>query len=222
LLMNLLERSFQTDVYHESDPRAFDNYEMRPAEIIDRLIENSRAPVFVIKALCELQDLSALMARYAPSKTVWIVRRFDDVVNSMTASFRNFHKQLQRIVLDRHADGWRSRGMSDDTHALLTQLVHPEITEADGSALQWYFRNVLFFEQSFDADPRVLLLRYEDLVSDPEATVKRMFEHLSLPFSQRITRDVFATSVGKRPASALDRPIREACEALAARFQSVL
>ena len=37
MLMDALERSFETDVYHERDPRAFDNYLMRPPEVIARL-----------------------------------------------------------------------------------------------------------------------------------------------------------------------------------------
>ena len=29
MLMDVLERSYETDVYHERDPRAFDGYQMR-------------------------------------------------------------------------------------------------------------------------------------------------------------------------------------------------
>ena len=42
MVMDVLERSLETDVYHERDPRAFDNYEMRPLEVIRGL--RARSP----------------------------------------------------------------------------------------------------------------------------------------------------------------------------------
>ena len=52
MLMEVLERSLATQVIHERDPRAFDNYLMRPPEVIAALRARSRAPVFVTKARC--------------------------------------------------------------------------------------------------------------------------------------------------------------------------
>lgn len=222
LVMDLLERSIHTDVYHERDARAFDHYEMRSLEVIDELVARCRGEAFVIKALCELQDLGVLMDRYTPSRTVWIVRNWEDVVNSMIRSFRNFHKQVLRIARDRTSDGWRSRGMSDETHQLLKAVAHEDISEADGAALHWYFRNVLFFEQGLDRDERVLALRYEGLVAEPRQTGERLFAHLDLPFSERITRPVFGTSVGKRPPPIVDPSIRSICDRLAERFEAIL
>jgi hypothetical protein len=222
MVMDVLERSLGTDVYHERDARAFDNYLMRPPELILQLRQRVRASHFVIKALCELQRLSQLMQTFAPARTLWVLRDCPDVVNSMLVSFRNQARQVLRIAADRNSDGWRGEGMSDETHALVRQLAHPAIDDASAAALQWYFRNVLYFEQGFDRDPRVLLVRYERLVTHPHEEFERMFRFLGLHYSAWVSKRVFASSVRKRAAPPIHPDIQQACERLAARFEALV
>jgi hypothetical protein len=87
MLMDVLERSYETDVYHERDSRAFENYQMRDIPSIRSLHNASQSPCFVIKALCELQELPELMAAFSPASTVWLIRDYRDVVNSAVRSF---------------------------------------------------------------------------------------------------------------------------------------
>lgn len=218
MIMDRLERSFLTDVFHERDPRAFDDYLMRPLPVIHRLFEGSPAPTFVIKALCELDQLTHLMAEFAPAKTVWIVRDYRDAVRSALVSFSDFKEHVRAIAADRSVDDWRAHGMSEETHRLVQRLWHPEMSEPTASALIWYFRNVLFFEQGFDRDPRVHLLAYETLVLNPEAECKSMFDFLNLPFSPWITRGVFSSSVRHQPPQDLDPEVGALCEGLLGRF----
>ena len=82
MLMDVLERSFETDVYHERDRRAFQDYLMREASAIKRLAGKSSGRVFVIKALCELDQLPFLMEEFTPAKVLWIVRGYNDMINS--------------------------------------------------------------------------------------------------------------------------------------------
>ena len=60
MLMDILEKSWVIDAYHERDERAFDNYKMRELPVIKTLARKSPMPLFVIKALFELQDLPSL------------------------------------------------------------------------------------------------------------------------------------------------------------------
>ena len=80
LLMDVLDASAVTQVLHETDPRAFDHYEMRDVSIIKQLAEKCPAPVFVIKALCELDRISFLMDIFQPAQTLWVVRDRKSVV----------------------------------------------------------------------------------------------------------------------------------------------
>nr|MCU0843190.1 sulfotransferase [Thiobacillaceae bacterium] len=198
MLIETLEWSPYTDVYHETDPRAFDNYEMRPLSVIQELARRSSAPFFVIKSLCELDLLRQLLEECAPAKVVWIVRHYHDSTNSAIRSFGNFVPQLKRLSKNKDSDGWRGRGMSDASQDLIRRLAHPDMGEASAAALTWYYRNVLFFEQGLDRDPRVALIAYEDLVHDPTPRLAALCDFLGVPgFSPWMTRFIHAASVRK-------------------------
>lgn len=218
MVMDVLERSLGTDVYHENDPRAFERYEMRDPAVIRQLANASRAPFFVIKALCELDLMPGLMQAFSPAKALWILRDVEDVVNSATRSFRNFPAQVGRIAQDRNAAQWRGRGMSEETHALVRSLYHPDMNEPTAAALTWYFRNILFFENGFDRDPRVRLVRYERLVTEPQAQFGEVFGFLGIPYSARISSIVSARSIRKNPPPPIEPEVRALCEALNGRF----
>lgn len=222
LLMDVLERSYETDVYHERDDRAFDNYRMRELPIIRNLYDHSRSRCFVIKALCELQDLPELMDRLAPARTVWVVRNYRDVVNSAVRSFPDFVKQARFLANDPDAAGWRGQGMSPETRAIARAVVQPEITEASAAALQWYVRNVLFFERGLDRDTRVLLVAYENLVMQPLAEFRRIFGFAGLKFAPWMAGKTFATSIGKDREPDIDAAICRHCDALTARFRALM
>ncbi len=221
MLMDVLERSFATDVIHERDQRAFERFQMREPAVIRTLVEGSRGGHFIIKSLCELQHLTRLMEEFAPARTVWIVRDYNDVVNSMRVSFGNQAKQVKRIAKDRDSDGWQGQGMSDATHALVKEQVHPEITDVSAAALIWYFRNQLFFDQCFDRDPRVLLVRYESLVTQPTPEFQRIFAFLDLPYRPWHSRKVVAHSIHKARQPEIEPAVRELCEAMTARFDAL-
>lgn len=219
MMMDVLERSYETDVYHEWDTRAFHGYLMRDRPVIHHLAEQSPAPVFIIKALCELQELSSLMDEFAPSQLLWVLRNYEDVVNSMLVSFKNQAQQMRRLVMHGEASpAWIGKGISDETFAVLKRLVHDDINDASAAALLWYSRNRLFFDRRFDRDHRAMLVRYESLVTDPANQFKRIFEFLNLRFTPRIVRTVFASSIRRHRPPSIEAPVREICEGLYACF----
>lgn len=226
MMMDVLERSYETDVYHERDPRAFDNYQMRDFSVIHGLLQHSNAPCFIVKSLCELHDLTQIMNAFGevserPVKTVWVNRHYNDVVNSMLVSFNNQAAQVKRIAHNRTSDGWLSGGLSDETFDLLKTLVHEDISDASAAALIWYFRGVLFFEQGFDNDPRVQLVQYETLVTEPQAEFARVFDFFGIDYSQRVSCKVFGSSVRRRNPPEIDEAVIELCEGLMKRFDVV-
>ncbi|RMD61515.1 MAG: sulfotransferase family protein [Alphaproteobacteria bacterium] len=221
MMMQVLERSFETDMFHESDARAFADYQMRERAVIHRLVDESRAPVVVIKALCEAQELRSLLDEFAPAKALWAVRRYEDMINSHLRKWTGCPQTIGDIVADRNAAAWRGRGMSDETHALVSRYYHPDMTPASAVALFWVFRNRLFFEQGFDTDERVLVVRYEPLVRDPIAGFGRIFEFAGLKFSPRFVHDVHAGSIGKQRPPDIEPAIRELCDEMIARYDAV-
>lgn len=218
MLMDILERSDVTDVYHERDTRAFKDYIMREPAVIRELADRSIAPVFVIKSLCELDRLPPLLRQFQPSQLVWIVRDYRDMVNSALVSFPTLPQSMAKIYTDRTAAGWRSRGLSDETYELIRKLYRPGLDDASAVALFWYMRNVLFFEKGFENASNAALTLYEPLVTEPDRELRRIFQFLNLEYSQFIARQVFASSVRRRPEPAIDPEIDALCSGLHGRF----
>lgn len=221
LLMEVFDASLSTDVYHETDPRAFERYEMRDVARIRALAARSTAPVFVIKALCELDRIRSLMDEFAPAKTLWVVRDWRDSVHSAVKSFGNFVPQWRRLAAGDSRD-WRGRGMSADTRALLARLLRDDASEAEGAAIMWYYRNVLFFEQTLETDPRVKVLFYERLVQAPLDAVAQVYDFIGLPgFSARIAARIHARSVKHRAPEGVSQDVAALCDALLGRFAAL-
>ncbi len=222
MLVEILERSWHTDVYREADPRAFVNYEHKPRPELTRVLRASPARYVVVKALCELQDLKALLDAFAPARAVWMVRHYDDVANSATELWQKMPYFLGEIL---HTPGggeagWRARGVSDATRAQLAGHWRPDLDNPTASALFWWLRNVLFFEQGLDRDPRVRWVSYEALVRDPQGQVPPLFDFMGVPFAQRVMAKVTARSVHKRPPAAIDPAVRQLCDGLLTQFNS--
>jgi hypothetical protein len=221
LLMDVLDASAATRVFHETDPRAFEAYEMRDLPVIQELVQQCRAPVFVIKALCELDRIRMLMDTFTPAKTLWVVRDWRDSVQSAIRSFPNFVPQWQRLA-NGYAKDWRGRGMSPATRELLAALYRADASEAEGAAVMWFYRNVLFFEQQLAADPRVHILFYENLVQHPLSEVSAVYDFLGLQgFNRASAGRIHARSVKHRSPSDIAPAVVNLCDELLARFRAL-
>jgi hypothetical protein len=221
LLMDVLDASAATQVFHETDQRAFERYEMRDLAVIRQLAKQCPAPVFVVKALCELDRIKALMGMFAPAQTLWVVRDWRDSVNSAIKSFGNFVPQWKRLA-EGDTDDWRGRGMSSATRELLAALYHLDASEAEGAAIMWFYRNVLFFEQQLSADPRVRVVFYENLVQHPMQEVAAVYAFLGLPgFNAAKARRIHAHSVKRRSPPDIAPAVVSLCDELLARFTAL-
>jgi hypothetical protein len=218
MLMKILERSFETDVYHESDRRAFSGHQMRSPSVICSLVKKSSAKRVVVKALCEGDKISELLGSLAPANAIWMVRQFDDVINSNMKSWPGGRNQLDRIVVDRRAGAWRARGMTDETHALIQRYYHRDMNDASALALFWYYRNQLLFDQRLDNDPRLLVMRYESLVQDPERYGAIVARFVNVRFTRSMADFIFSNSVRKRSPPDIEPPIRGLCDEMLARL----
>lgn len=213
MVMDLLDSSHETDVYHEHDPRAFDNYELREPRTLARLRAQSRAPVMVVKTLCDLERLPALCADFAPARVLWIYRDYRDVVNSMLVSFRNQSQQIQRLASGRDTSWW-GRGLSASNLSLLREFVHPGIDDASAAALQWFVRAGMYFELDHHRATNTMLVNYEWLVRQPTIGAQALYSFTGLRPRADAGREIHPQSVGKRRAPAIEPDIASLCDAL--------
>ena len=223
MLVEILERSWHTDVYREADPRAFVNYQHKPLPELTRVVRHSPARYVVLKALCELQDLRSLLDAFAPARAVWMLRHYDDVANSATELWRKMPYFLGEILHrpDGGEAGWRAGGVTGAMRAELARHWRPDLDNATACALFWWLRNSLFFAQGLERDARVRAVSYEALVTDPHGRVPPLFEFMQIPFDPRVMARVTARSVRKHAPPAIDGAVRDLCDALLVRFQAL-
>ena len=200
LVMDVLERSWATAVFHERDPRAFQDYVMRPLSVIRALHRRSRAELFVVKALLESHRTGELLAAFEGARGLWLVRDHRDMVNSHLVSWPGYREDLDRILDDPASAGFRGLGMTPETRRVLAEHYDPADSVASHVALFWWLRNRLLFDQALERDPRMLVLSYEALVSEPAETVAALCAHAGLAYSPRLHAMIHARSIKKRAA----------------------
>lgn len=221
MLMRILARSYRTEVFDETDPRAFQTFMMRERAVIHGLVDQARAPIVVVKALHEGHQLVSLLEEFAPAKAVWMFRHYDDMVNSHMVRWPGFKNEIDRIVEDPDSAAWRGRGMSAETLALVRRHHSPDMNVASAIALFWLYRNRLFFDQGFDRDARVLLLRYESLATDPGRHLPVLTDFLGIPATRLMRRVIRADSVRKQTAPEIAPDIRALCEDMRQRLEGL-
>lgn len=222
MVTGLLERSHDTAVFHERDRRAFDHYLMREPRVIERLVAKSPAPVFVIKALCEMDRLPELMDHFSPARTIWVVRHYDDAVNSSLQSFSHVAEKIPALIENPEAHGWMGRGMGQETRDELARLDHPAMNDASRVALFWYLRNRLLFDLALHRDGHVLPIRYETLVANPRMELDRLFASMDIEAPARLAGLVSRNSVRRSDPPEIEAPVRAACDALLNRLDEVI
>jgi hypothetical protein len=214
MMMQILERSWDTDVYNEADSRAFREYMLRDEAIIQELVEKSAANVTVIKSLHEAHNLRHLMEVFAPAKAIWMFRSYDDAINSILHRWPGFRNYIDELVRDRNSADWRGSGMTDETHEIVRGHYRPDMNDASATGLFWFYRNRLLFDQALDRDSRMLLVHYENLVTDSGNYAKRLTDAFSIDLTPAMRRVARTDSVRRHPPPQLDADVRDLYEGM--------
>lgn len=218
MLMDVLDRHWRTDVYHETDTRAFERYQMRDIATIRELVDRSRASHVVIKALCELQRLRDLLDAFPSSRAIWLVRHYHDVSESMARQFSTTADVLKSMRVNPSTGGWRGERMAESVRMLMNDCITDDTDEVSAAAFQWFMRNRLYFDQDLREDRRVRIVFYEDLVTRPEATFEAVAAFLGIGFRPSLIADVSAGSVDKADKPPIEPRIEALCRQLLERL----
>jgi Sulfotransferase family len=189
---------------------------MKPLADVAATLERSPYPLVVLKPLVESQKARAILRTIDRAVCVWVFRHYRDVARSNVTLFT---PEVTRINLEpmvrREPRNWRGELVPEDVHELVARHYSPDMNPFDGGALFWYARNRIFFELELETEERVILLRYEDLVSEPERSVRRVYAHAGVRFpGPRIVADIHPRSVGLGRELELSAEIEQACERL--------
>ncbi len=224
LMYWVFERDLQARIYRETSELTsgdtLEHVRLNPLPAVKARLARDKAPLIVLKPLVESQRVHELTAAFPGAKVLWQYRHYQDVASSNLKAFGadNGLKDLRPFVHN-DPDNWRSQHSTAETRDTIRRFFREDMNPYDAAALFWWARSRLYFDLGLDGDSDVLLCRYEDLATDPAATMRRIYAFLGRPFpGDHIVRDVHPQSVGKGRVSRLSPEVDALCADLLARF----
>jgi hypothetical protein len=225
MLVNVFRKSPECRVYNEGNKNpAFDYYRLRSNEIVKYLIQKSKQSIVVFKPVLDSQHIDRLLDLFPHAKAVWMYRDYRDVVKSSVTKWQGDQKDIMYGIAagirrnPRHHQYAIADQMTESTLDLVKKLCRPDMSPADGAALLWYVRNLIYFERGLQQDHRVILIKYEDLVTDPQEYCSRIFEFIGCHFDRTYVDDIFDTSVRRTSVFDLNKEIEILCREMARRL----
>jgi len=220
MLIETLAVAPEIITYGEGTNLALRNYRLRDANRVAQVIHAGPAPLSAMKPICDAQLTDVLLDQHHGSKAIWIYRDHRDVVRSALAKWGDDQLELVRnLQQGRYVElGWRGERIAPTT---LAAVQATEVrTPADGAGLVWWMRNRLPFDLGLVDDPRVLLVSYEQLVSEPAAQLDRVFGFLGVTAPPDAVGRLSARSVTRRPVDGLSNEIEALAVDLAGHLEA--
>ena len=210
-----LDKSWQIELYNEDHPAAFDVYRLRDYEVIEGLVEQSQAPFTLLKPILDTVQTMRLLNHFSGSKAIFAFRHYTDVINSSLKKFGTYN----RI---NHVKGWMEEDFAEfaicpppeASKAVVRELWQDDLSPEEGAALYWLFYNRLYYDLGLYEDPRVILIRYETLVTNPRDQFEKVIRFLEAEFEEKMVEGVHAKSINKNDPPPLRPAILLACEQL--------
>ncbi len=196
---------------------------LKPLPWIHQHLLRERAAFIQIKAQVELQRARELLEDLPGSRIIWLYRHFMDVGRSTISHGRGkqAHRSLQPILQGNQAD-WRCQNLDPAVQETIAGLYRPDLDPMSVAALFWYARNSLFFQQDLADDPRVCLMRYDDLVNDAMGVMEDVYDWMELPFpADKIVSFKFSSSIGRGRGLEIDPVVKDLCDELLNRFSQL-
>lgn len=198
ILIKSLNQSLEIDVHGEASPHAMRDWRIRETSVIEHLIRRSRHRVVVFKPLTDSHRASDFLSLDESARAIWMYRNAADRANSAVARFGSTNlEHLSGFVRGELLDTWQAQGLSDASMALLKRFNYDNMSPHSAAGLFWYIRNALYFDQGLDSDSRVLPLAYEDLVTNPENTMRRVSRFIGCTFEPALYDSIHAKSLGR-------------------------
>ncbi len=225
LMLDLFDADRRTVTFPERSSLssgAEDRLRLKPLPEVRRSIERIRAPLLVLKPLVESQNVPSLLDGLDDSYAIWMYRGAESVAASDLAYFgiENGERNL-RLLLSNDPPNWRGEVVPETTRSVLSRHYRAGMSPYDAAALFWWARSSLFFDLGLDERPDVRLCSYEQLVADPEASMRSLYDFVRVPYPGReITGGVHRRAAGRGRDVTLDPEVRRLCDELWERLES--
>jgi hypothetical protein len=219
MLMNIFCLHPDTEVFDEcSSSKAFRDFRIRSLDVFRDAIDGSHFRYPCFKVIADSHQLPAFLDALPNQKVVWMYREPGPNAASRLKKFSRGTEAIRAVCEGRGGGGWFAEGVSEIVRRRLRSLDHSRLSNFDFAGLVWWARNQLFFELGLAKDPRVRLLRYENLVTEPGRTVRELYRWIGMDGCESSMRFVHARSLRKPGLPALDPQVAALCTGLLARL----
>lgn len=225
LLVRCLGGAPEVEVCSENDRRAFRAYRVRSDSHLARVRSASRHRFVVFKPLCDSHRVASWLDEMGgpPGRAVWVFRSLEGRTLSALAKFGDAGRRaLCDIAAGRGDHHWQAQGLSAESHRVLRRFDLERMSPASGAALLWYVRNMVYFELGLHHRDDVRLLGYEDLLDNPNATMRELARFIDLPYRESLVDSVEARRPPMRAELDIDGGVRTLCDGLTVRLRSAL
>ncbi|MGV8908969.1 MAG: hypothetical protein ACOH1Y_08285 [Propionicimonas sp.] len=226
---NMLMRGFDTapevEVRNENDRRLFHRFRMRSDEVLREVVTRSRQAFVLVKPLCESHRVGELLdlPGMAPGRAVWVFRDVDDRSRSEVSKFGDSNLlALRRIAQGTSGADWQAQGLTESLREVVSGFDCEDMSSDTAAALFWVVRNSLYFALGLDRRDDVLLVSYDELVADPEASMRRLCDFIRFPYRDELSAHIERRESHERRPLAIDPEVRRLCDEMAARLGQAL
>ena len=226
MLLNLLSQAPLVSLYREGNTSAMENYRIKDSNTIERIIKKDKNKFLIFKPVNDIQHTDQLLAIYPNTKSIWIYRNYNAVINSAVTKWKGAQKEIILWIKEKYEEKKLSslnhgedsqyatyiENINLDSIELIKDLASHDMSNEDGAALLWYIRNKIYFELNLQKDERVKLINYEDLVTNPTEKLKDIFDFIGCNFSNHYANEIRATSINKEYSFKIDPEINKICK----------
>lgn len=222
MLIDTLMRAPDLWVHPEKSTLAYREFRLRSPGTVSMVTRLTPAAVAIYKPLCDSHLADRVLAAHEDASAIWLVRRWEDVARSAVKKWGSHQLDVVRAIATGRGDtvGWRGERIAEPLLEQLAELSSPTLTELDGAALFWYLRNSFYFALGLDEQPRMTLLRYEDLVMRPKPSFRPVFESLGVDWNAAWVEHVVSHAVARERPVGVDPRVMALCDALQERFDT--
>lgn len=226
-MLQIFKKDLHTKIYEDQSRLTSQDRErkirLNPLEDVKKAIDKNSAPLIILKPLVETQHSNKLLDFFPDSRALWLYRDYRDVAFSNISHFgiRNGINNLRSIIKN-SPDDWRSENVPENVRNLITHHFSEDMNPYDAAALFWYVRNTFFFEFNLHCNPRVIMCRYEDLVTEPSVVMEGIYDFLGRPFpGETIVEEVHSGALGKGGDIRLSPEIAKRCGELQVKLDDI-
>ena len=230
LMTRIFERDWHAWVFPENSRLSSDDAEHRlrlnDLAKVKAVLTAANYPFLVAKPLVESQQARRLLDYFPHARVLWLYRHYHDVVASDLNLF-GLHNGIRNLrpIVERDQTDWRAQNVDAATRSTIQLYFRDDMNPYDAAALFWFCRNMHYLEGRLDdksVRDRVMLLRYEELVQNPEDVMGRVYRFAGRPFpGPGAVGQVHDRSVAKGHGIPLSPEIAAICDSLLDRLDAL-